>query len=199
MVACYPFRRQRRVPPRRGEGVRAEVLTPTSSPGESGHGMRPLARSAGLVVRELAGEIVVYDTRRHQAHCLNRTAAFVFRHADGRQTTPEIAVLLGPGAEENLVRTALDQLAAAGLLEPSLAPAPPASSRREVLRQVGFGAALLAPVVTSLLVPTPAEAAATCIPAGSCTGSNIGQPCYNSDPATECSLYTCQGTGSCTP
>ena len=34
---------------------------------------------------------------------------------------------------------------------------------------MGLGAALLAPVVTSLLVPTPAEAADTCIPATACT------------------------------
>lgn len=161
--------------------------------------MRPLARSAGLVIRDLPDEVVVYDTERHQAHCLNRTAGFVFRHADGRRTVAEIAALLGPGADDGMVHAALDQLTAAGLLEARPAPAAPAPSRREVLRQVGLGAVLLAPVVTSLLVPTPAEAAATCIPAASCTGSNIGQPCYNSNPSTECSLYTCQGAGSCTP
>ena len=58
---------------------------------------------------------------------------------------------------------------------------------------------VLAPIVASLLVPTPAEAAATCIPVASCTDQNIGQPCYISNPATECSLRTCQGAGSCTP
>ena len=71
-----------------------------------------------------------------------------------------------------------------------------APSRREVLRQVGLGAAVLAPAVASLLVPTPAEAAATCIPATSCTPADIGQPCYNGGPA-ECANHTCQGAGLC--
>jgi hypothetical protein len=156
-----------------------------------------LARSSGLVVRQLPDEVVVYDKNSHQAHCLNRTAAAVFLHADGRRTLSEIAVLVGPGASRDTVQDGVDQLAAAGLLEG--APAEPAPSRREVLRQVGLGAAVLAPVVASLLVPTPAEAAATCIPVASCTDSNIGQPCYISNPATECSLRACQGVGTCTP
>jgi Coenzyme PQQ synthesis protein D (PqqD) len=161
--------------------------------------MRPRARSAGLVIRDLPDEVVVYDTRSHRAHCLNPTAALVFRRADGRRTVTEIAAFLGPGADHAVVHAALDQLAAAGLLETCPAPRAPASSRRHVLRQVGLGAALLAPVVTSLLVPTPAQAAATCIPVASCTAGNVGQPCYNSNPATECSLNVCQGPGSCTP
>ena len=177
MAACYPY----------GRGRRASAR---SSPVK--------ARATGLVVRDLTDEVVVYDKERHQAHCLNRTSAFVFRHADGRRTAADIAALLGPGADEDLVHTALDQLAAAGLLEAGPAPAASAPSRREVLRRVGLGAAVLAPAIASLLVPTPAEAAATCIPAASCTSGNVGQACYNSNPAAECSIYTCQG-GSCVP
>ena len=166
--------------------------------------MKPLARSTGLVIRELPGEIVVYDKECHRANCLNRTAAFVFRRADGSRSAAEIAALLGPGVGENVVHAALALLAAAGLLEAgheasASVPAASIPSRRRVLRQVGLGAAVLAPAVASLLVPSPAEAAATCIPAASCTGSTIGQPCYVSNPATECSLYTCQGAGVCTP
>jgi hypothetical protein len=160
---------------------------------------RARARSAGLVVRNLRDEVVVYDTLTHQAHCLNLTAAFVFRQADGRRTAAEIATLLGPGADEELVFGALEQLAAARLLEPDSARAEPPPPRREVLKQVGLGAVALAPVVVSLLVPTPAEAAATCIPVASCTTANIGQSCYNSNPAVECANYTCQGAGVCSP
>ncbi len=159
--------------------------------------MKPLARSSGLVIRDLRDEVVVYDKERHCAHCLNRTAAFVFRHADGRRTAAEIATLLGPGAEEALVHAALDQLTEAGLLEAGPAPAPFAPARRKVLRQVGLGAVVLAPAVASLLVPTPAEAAATCIQAALCSG-NEGRACYNSNPSAECSVNTCQ-SGSCLP
>jgi hypothetical protein len=155
------------------------------------------ARSTGLIVRDLRGEVVVYDTLTHRAHCLNATAAFVFRHADGHRSDTDIARLLGPGADDGLVASALEQLAGAGLLEPSSTPADSCPSRREVLRQVGVGAAVLAPVVLSLVVPTPAEASATCIPATACTPANIGQPCYNSNHDAECPTKTCQGAGTC--
>jgi hypothetical protein len=184
MALCYPCARER---PVSVPGGNRRVSTPAQ------------ACSKGLVVRDLREEVVVYDTRSHRAHCLNSTAAFVFRHADGRRTDAEIASLLGPGADEELVAEAVEQLAGAGLLEPSPGGAEPASSRREVLRQVALGAAVLAPVVVSLLVPSPAEAAATCIPAASCTTAKIGQPCYTSNPAVECANYTCQGAGICSP
>ncbi len=183
MPPCYSYARER----------------PASGP-EGGGGVRERARarSAGLLVRDLRGEVVVYDTLTHRAHCLNPTAAFVFRHANGRRTAAEIGALLGPGVEEGLVVTAFEQLAGAGLLERGPEPAESAPSRREVLRQVGLGATVLAPVVASLLVPTPAEASATCIPAASCTLAKYGQPCWNSNPATECSSgFTCKDAGVC--
>jgi hypothetical protein len=184
MASCYPYARDR----------------PTSGPGGNGRvKKRARARSAGLLVRNLRGEAVVYDTLTHRAHCLNATAAFVFHHADGRRTDAEIAELLGRGAGETLVANALEQLASAGLVELDSAHAESAPSRREVLRQVGLGAAVLAPLVVSLLVPTPAEASATCIPAAACNGSNNGQPCHNGNPAVECVNYTCQGAGVCNP
>jgi hypothetical protein len=137
------------------------------------------------VVRDLGDETLVYDVERHQAHCLNRTAALVFRHVDGRRSVADIAAALsvpgGGAAGEDVVRLALRQLAEARLVEEAATePAPSLASpgRREALRRVGVGAALLAPVVTSLLVPTPAEAAATCIPQSACTAAKYGQPCY---------------------
>ena len=76
--------------------------------------MKPVARRTGLVVRDLPGEIVVYDLDRHQAHCLNRTAASVFRGADGTRSLDDLGVLLGDAFDraerEADVRMALDQL-----------------------------------------------------------------------------------------
>jgi hypothetical protein len=155
-----------------------------------------VARTPGLVVRDLGNETLVYDAGRHEAHCLNRTASLVFRHADGRRSAAEIAAALA--ADEEVVRLALRQLAEARLLdggtgpaaEPTPAPPLPASGRREALRRVGLGAALLAPVVTSLLVPTPAEAANTCIQQAACTAAKYGQPCYVGG-TTECTSKIC--------
>ena len=39
----------------------------------------PAAREARLLVRELAEEVLVYDEEGHRAHCLNRTAALVWK------------------------------------------------------------------------------------------------------------------------
>jgi hypothetical protein len=153
--------------------------------------MKPAVRRTGLVVRELPDEVIVYDLDRHQAHCLNRTAAIVFRGADGTRTLDDLGALLGAGhakaERKTAVHAALDQLATAHLLDPgvTLGEAEPAS-RRSVLRQAGLGVALLLPAVASVLAPAPAEAAATCVQdcfgkadftPCNCPGNTGGPPC----------------------
>ena len=159
--------------------------------------MKPVARRNGLVVRDLADEVVVYDKERHEAHCLNGTAATVFRNADGQRSVSDLAVLLsadgGSGAEE-LVEMALGQLGEARLLEsgPSFAWEP-GLPRRDVMRNVGLAAAVLLPLVTSILAPTPAQAAATCVlfDAG-CASESDGTPCTCTTPPC---LGSCIGGG----
>jgi len=154
----------------------------------------------GLLVRELAGELVVYALKRHEAHCLNRTAAFVFTHNDGRATAGQIAdrlqAELNVAADEDLVWLAIRQLDEAGLLgRTPPRPELESRSRRDAVRRIGRGAAALLPVVTSILVPTPAEAAATCVPAGACS-ANAGKDCYRFGAAGCGPTCTCQ-PGSC--
>ena len=57
--------------------------------------MKPQSRRSGLLIRELPDELLVYDQEQHRAHCLNRTAALVFRHADGTRTAAELARAAG--------------------------------------------------------------------------------------------------------
>jgi hypothetical protein len=156
--------------------------------------MKPVARRDGLLTRELADELLVYDKDGHRAHCLNRTAAEVFRHADGTRTPADLALLLAPGASpavgESVVAEALDRLAEAGLLETEAAAA--GWSRRTAIRRVGLGAAVLLPAIASIVAPTPAEAAATCV--CDCTGKDNGTPCSTGGSPT-CGS-TCFG-GSC--
>jgi hypothetical protein len=163
--------------------------------------MRPLASREGRLVRDLGEELVVYDLERHQAHCLNRTAAFVFRHNDGGTTAGEIAerlqAELNVAADEDLVWLAVEQLEKARLLDhtpPRLERA--GQSRREMVHRVGLGLAVLLPAVASILVPSPAEAAATCVPAASCATSS-GSPCYRFSAAGCGPTCTCQ-PGTCT-
>jgi hypothetical protein len=167
--------------------------------------MKPQSRRSGLLIRELPDELVVYDQQRHRAHCLNRTAAAVFRHADGTRTVADLARLLDPDAPapaaEEMVTLALARLAEADLLEDAVAAAPSREglTRREVARRVGIAAAILLPAVATIVAPTPAEAAATC--ATDCTGKIDGTPCCGGSsscicpncvaPACACVSQTC--------
>ena len=51
----------------------------------------PRARTDNLVIRELDDETLVYDTARDEAHCLNRTAALVWKLCDGQTTAMQAA------------------------------------------------------------------------------------------------------------
>ena len=44
----------------------------------------PHARTDNLVIRELDDETLVYDMERDEAHCLNQTAALVWKQCDGK-------------------------------------------------------------------------------------------------------------------
>ena len=164
--------------------------------------MKPRARTQGLVVTELPDELLVYDLERHRAHCLNSTAALVFKHCDGRRSVAQIARILrreldvDAPADESLVWLSLDRLERARLLEEREA-APAAPSRRELVRRLALVAATL-PVVATILAPTPAEALVSgCIPQTSCTGLGAPvNPCYSTF-IDQCGPCTCTGANEC--
>ena len=127
--------------------------------------MKPRAKRNGLLSEQLEDELIVYDQDRDRGHCLNRTAALVWRHADGEHTIADLATILrgelDPVADENLVWHALDRLNAAHLLE-ELEPRSTdemRASRRRFISKVGLlgVASLLLPMVTSVAAPAPAE------------------------------------------
>ncbi|HJQ67368.1 MAG TPA: PqqD family peptide modification chaperone [Blastocatellia bacterium] len=137
--------------------------------------LAPQARSNGLVVEELADEVLVYDLDRDRAHCLNQTAANVWRLCDGKSSPAEIAARLGvelePAAAQEVVWTAIDQLGRAGLLDKKVKRPTPSISRRDVMKKIAVAAAIGVPAVTSVVAPK-ATHAATCRPSGqSCTAS----------------------------
>jgi hypothetical protein len=153
--------------------------------------MTPRARRSGLLLRELPDELLVYDRERHTAHCLNRTAALVFRHADGTRTAAQLAAL--PGADAEVVSLALARLAEARLLEPVGAASDSQAcehvTRREMARRIGIAAAALLPAVVTIVTPTPAEAAATCV--ASCVGQPDGTRCDVCTAGANCTIHTC--------
>lgn len=139
-------------------------------------GRVPRARTEGLVIQELPDEVLVYDRDRDKAHCLNQTAALVWKYCDGKTTVTNIAKRLEldlktEHVDEKVVWYALDQLSKDHLLEENMVP--PAilagMSRREMVRVLGLAAVVAIPLVTSIVAPTPAQAS-TCLPSNaSCT------------------------------
>ena len=120
----------------------------------------PHARKDGLVVEELPDELLVYDLDRNKAHCLNNTAALVWKHCDGGTPTADIALILrdelNTPVDEEVVWFSLGQLSRAHLLrEPIQRPeGKPGLSRRELIRKAGIAAAVAVPLVTTILAPT---------------------------------------------
>ena len=154
----------------------------------------PLARKEGLIVEQMPDEVLVYDVDRHKAHCLNRTAAFVWQHCDGKSNVSKIARRMekefNATVTDDIVYLALDQLGKDHLLEKRI-PLPSEMvnmSRREVMRRIGLATAVALPVVISIMSPTAANAV-TCIASG--------QPC-NSAVVCCSTLATCvTGSGNC--
>ncbi len=140
---------------------------------------KPQVRQSGLIVREMDNEILIYDTGNDKAHCLNETAALVWKECDGTKSVAEITRRLSrqldTKVDERVVWFALKQFDHDHLLEQQLVM--PAAlmngglNRREMVRALGLAAAVAVPVVTSILAPTAVQAA-TCLASG--------QPCTTS-------------------
>jgi hypothetical protein len=152
--------------------------------------IKPRARTNRLVIQTLSDETLVYDLDRDLAHCLNPTAASVWRRCDGSRTTKQIARSLSADlrqpVEEKVVRLALDQLSRHHLLvEGRLPSRMSALSRREIIRVLATTAVVALPVVASIVAPRPANAV-------SCGSS--GAPCSIS---ADCCTGTCKPDSTC--
>ena len=142
----------------------------------------PLARTNGLVVQEVPNEVLVFDMETNEAHCLNETAAMVWKYCDGKTSVPEIAGILGENkgssVPDDLVWLAIDQLNEHKLLEQEVASKFAGQSRREVLRKIGLAAVVALPIVASMAAPRSVLA-------------NISCTCGASDPPDlDCTLST---------
>lgn len=160
---------------------------------------------AGVIVRRIGSETVVYDRDRHRAHCLSPLAAAVWREHDGRRSAAEVAARLSAGRDEpvgeDVVRVALRRLARAGLAEPGAGRQLDAESkglgasqrlaRRLALRRVAGLAGL---AVLTLATPSPAQVAATCLPNGGGPCTSSAQCCNNCCNANN---NRCTGGGPC--
>ena len=143
--------------------------------------MHPKTRTNPILAHPVAGELVLYDRDRQQAHRLNPLAARVYALSDAGASVSDIVTELGRdptlAVDESIVLVALGQLRAAGLLE-GAAPTP--VHRREAIKKVAAVAAAVAlPVVVSIAAPTPAMAASgeTCPPGTIPVNTTSGTVC----------------------
>jgi len=153
----------------------------------------PHARSQGLVITDLDDEILVYDKARDKAHCLNQTAALVWKYSNGERSVADIAQVmekkLGSPVDEQIVWFALQQLEKDHLLQNAV-PVPnefAGITRREFVKTMGKAAVAVAlPIVISMTAPTPALAV-SCLPQNaSCSTDN------------QCCSFNCN-VGQCGP
>jgi len=152
------------------------------------HRQFPRAR-ADCLSREFADEVLLYDPQRNVGHCLNSTAAAAWKLCDGNSSPSQIARTLSrqlsAPVNESVVLLALERLADARLLvEPEVRAERP--SRRVAIRRIGIAAAIALPLVTSIVAPTPAEAASCQHNLQPCTINS--QCCSNLCVANRCVL-----------
>lgn len=147
--------------------------------------MLPKARTDNITIRELTEELLVFDHERMKAHCLNGTAAFLWRHCDGQTDIDQLVALVErelhiPDAAP-VVQLALQQLSRRRLLEQELTPlsAEQRLSRRDALKKMAIAAVAL-PVIMSLAAPK-ARASYSFEGASICSGPD-GSPCVPPHP-----------------
>lgn len=145
----------------------------------------PKAREDRLIIKELPDETLVYDLDTDEAHCLNSTAALVWKNCDGQQSiidvTKAIRNTLNTAVDEEIVYLALNQLDQTSLLStsPKLSNAFAGISRRQWVRRIGL-AAIAIPMIISISAPD-ANAQVSC-PA---------------PPAKQPNGCPCNGNGNC--
>jgi hypothetical protein len=166
----------------------------------------PLARTADLLVEEFGDELLIYDQRSEQAHCLTSTASRMWEACDGSTSVPQLGLALNLDAAT--VARALEQLEACGLLDSG--PAAGVTRREATAKLVSIGAAAAsAPLIYSITAPAPALAAsqafceAIACPATSatCTGAGclfcLGTGCAAGGGSGRACVAACN-TGRCT-
>jgi hypothetical protein len=144
----------------------------------------PSARHEGLIVESLGDELLVYDGERNRAHSLNGVAAAVWEVCDGTRSVHGLAAAasarLGEPVSDETVWRALSELEKRRLLAGEL---PREYSRRQAVRRmgvIGASAAFAAPLVQSIVVPTAAQAQASCVEQNGQCGNAVGQGCDTS-------------------
>ncbi|RYX85687.1 PqqD family protein [bacterium] len=143
----------------------------------------PQARHDELFIEDMDGELLIYDAKHFCAHRLNPTAAWMWRHCDGKRTVSQATQLLSAElnqpVDEELVWLSLDTLNKAQLLLTS--PERPSGagdeSRRAMIQKMAMAGGLmfLLPAVTALTKPALAQTEASSTPINVALASPTGR------------------------
>jgi len=137
----------------------------------------PRARGEPLLTCDVAGELLIYDPDDCRAHCLNSTAAFIWRQCDGQTSVSEITRALNSARaimlDDSVVWFALEGLEQANLIHTMQRgrAATAKLTRRGLIKKAGAMVALGWPLINSIVAPSAAEAA-SCRPPGAACGPN---------------------------
>lgn len=152
----------------------------------------PKARKNKLIIKDLPDETLVYDLESDKAHCLNQTAARIWKNCDGIRTVTELTALLAAETKstvpDEVVWLALDQLEKFDLLEetPEMPLQFAGMNRRELVRRIGMGVFAL-PLIVSITTST-AQAQGSLLPPGRCCGN-----------PNDCASNGCSQNPACVP
>src|SRR6185295_11975632 len=97
-----------------------------------------------LIIQKLDDELLIYDTNKNKAHCLNSGLRAVWEQCDGKSSLSDILQNLqkknGKRLTINYVRLAIKQLLNEQLLEADTSNSILKDvSRRDVMRKIGTG------------------------------------------------------------
>lgn len=149
--------------------------------------LHPITRP-DLSTAALADELLVYDPRTGQAHCLAPAAGYVYEHCDGQTSLEELAAGLAQQGKPDpraLAEECLRQLQQKGLLLTDT------TSRRQFL-----GRAAAVPLIVSMLAPRPVSATSGCLDetaGGGCNVGCAGNPGFPPAGCVTCCNAACTG------
>lgn len=166
---------------------------------EGDMGLNPKARQNDVVVQEMPDELLVYDLNTNKAHCLNSSAALVWKSCDGtRNVTDIVREFERSGAgivSEDFIWLAIEQLQEKNLMANEVEPRFNGRSRRQVLKTIGLASMVAVPVIASLVAPPSVLAGTSC---SGCTAFGTNNVFYCTTTINNRCGSNCDSTGSCT-
>lgn len=163
---------------------------------------KPSARTNNFTIRQWPDETLVYDHQTNKGHCLNATAALVWKYCDGTATVAELARRVGQPAA--VVELALEQLGRRNLLAQPVPELNPSArlARRAILKKLAVAATL--PLILSVTANRAhASSKGTCFctcPSKGAAGAVGGVSSNNCarGRAAHCDFSLCAGFGTAT-